>query len=57
MKYTKDKNKLIQVRLSEEQLKLIDQIASNEKRTRSEILRSFITGGITNDPKIKKITI
>lgn len=57
MKYTKDKNKLVQVRLSEEQLQQIDQIASIENRTRSEILRSFIVGGITNGQKIKKIAI
>lgn len=57
MKYTKDKNKLVQVRLSDEQLQQIDQIAFSEKRTRSEILRSFIIGGLTNGQKIKKIAI
>lgn len=57
MKYTKDKNKLVQVRLSEEQLQQIDKIALIEKRTRSEILRAFIAGGIANGQKIEKIAI
>lgn len=56
MKYTKDKSHIIQVRLSEEQVHKIDAIAELEKRTRSEILRTFIIGGLS-DGQTEKIAI
>ena len=56
MKYKKDKNHVIQVRVNDADLLLIDEIAAREKRTRSEILRLFIQRGV-NDGKEAKIAI
>lgn len=56
MKYTKDKSHIIQVRLSEKQVHKIDEIAELEKRTRSEILRTFIMEGL-RDGQTEKIAI
>ena len=56
MKYKKDKTQIVGIRLSEADLLSIDEIAAREKRTRSEMLRLFITRGV-NDGKKAKIAI
>ena len=56
MKYKKDKHFTVGVRLNEADLLLIDEIATREKRTRSEVLRSLIQKGV-NDGKTAKIAI
>jgi len=56
MKYKKDKNYIIQVRVTEADLLLIDEMAAKEKRTRSEMLRSFINRGVS-DGKEAKVAI
>lgn len=53
MKYKKDKNYLIAIRLTEADLIQVDEIAAREKRTRSEILRAFITRGVNDGQKAK----
>lgn len=57
MKYTKDKSHIIQVRLSEDQVHKLDAIAELEKRTRSDILRTFIIGGLSDGKTKEKIAI
>lgn len=42
MKYEKNKHKLLQVRVSDEDLKALDAIAVIEKRTRSDVIRLLI---------------
>lgn len=56
MKYKKDKNFIIQVRVTEADLLLIDEMAAKEKQTRSEMLRSFINRGVS-DGKEAKVAI
>ncbi len=56
MKYKKDKLNKIQVRISDDDLSLIDGIAAREKRTRSEIIRLLISRGVNNG-KTEKIAI
>lgn len=56
MKYKKDKQHIVGVRLSEADLLLIDGIAAKEKRTRSEVLRALIQRGVNNG-KAAKIAI
>lgn len=53
MKYKKDKNFVIAIRLTEADLNLVDEIAAREHRTRSEILRAFITRGVNDGQKTK----
>ena len=53
MKYKKDKNFVIAIRLTEADLNLVDEIAAREHRTRSEILRAFITKGVNDGQKTK----
>lgn len=48
MKYNMDKNKLLQIRVSDEDLKRLDLIAANEKRTRSDVIRQLIARGVNN---------
>ena len=57
MKYQKDKNYLIQVRVNAADLSKIDAIAAEEKRTRSEILRSFIQRGVNDGKEEQKVAI
>ena len=58
MKYKKDKFNKIQVRINDDDLLLIDEIAAREKRTRSEIVRLLISRGINNGKEEhKKIAI
>lgn len=57
MKYKKDKNYIIQVRVTEADLLLIDEMAEKEKRTRSEMLRSFINKGVNDGKEAEKIAI
>lgn len=56
MKYKKDKINKIQVRINDDDLSLIDEIAAREKRTRSEVVRLLISRGVNNG-KIEKIAI
>ena len=56
MKYKKDKTYYVGIRLSEADLSLIDELARQKKRTRSEILRLIIQRGV-NDGKEAKIAI
>ena len=51
MKYKRDKNKLLQVRLSETDLIKLDRIAEDEKRTRSDVIRLLITRRVNNEQK------
>lgn len=46
MKYKKDKNRLLQVRLSDSDLVLLDELAEVEKRTRSDVIRLLIARGV-----------
>ena len=48
MKYKKDKNKLLQIRMSDADLAKLDAIAATEKRTRSDIIRILISRGVNN---------
>ena len=58
MKYKKDKTKLLQIRVSEDELLLLDTIASEKKRTRSDIIRMLIVnGGMSDGQKNKKVAI
>ena len=57
MKYQKDKNFTIRVRVNAADLSKIDAIAAEEKRTRSEILRSFIQRGVNDGKEEQKIAI
>ncbi len=58
MKYKKDKTKLLQIRVSEDELLLLDTIASKKKRTRSDIIRMLIVnGGMSDGKEIKKVAI
>lgn len=42
MKYEKNKHKLLQIRVSDEDLNTLDTIAAIEKRTRSDVIRLLI---------------
>lgn len=53
MKYKKDKTKVIQVRLTDADLTKIDEIATREKRTRSDVVRLLISGGVSDVKKAK----
>ena len=53
MKYKKDKKQLIQVRVSDADLLLIDEIAAREKRTRSDVIRLLINRGVNNGKEAK----
>lgn len=57
MKYQKDKNYLVQVRVNAADLSKIDAIAAEEKRTRSEILRLFIQRGVNDGKEEQKVAI
>ena len=57
MKYKKDKNNKVQVRLTDGDLLLIDEIAAREKRTRSEVIRLLISRGVDNGKENQKIAI
>ena len=57
MKYQKDKNYLVQVRVNAADLSKIDAIAAKEKRTRSEILRLFIQRGVNDGKEEQKVAI
>ena len=57
MKYKKDKNYTIAIRVTESDLEKIDAMAADEKRTRSEIVRMFIQGGVNNGKESKKVAI
>ena len=46
MKYKKDKNKLLQIRMSDVDLAKLDAIAATEKRTRSDVIRILISRGV-----------
>ena len=48
MKYNKDKNKLLQIRMSVDDLAKLDAIAVSEKRTRSDVIRILISRGVNN---------
>ena len=48
MKYKKDKNKLLQIRMSDADLAKLDAIAATEKRTRSDVIRILISRGVGN---------
>ena len=45
MKYKKDKTKQLLIRVSEDDLKILDAIAAREKRTRSDVIRLLIAKG------------
>lgn len=54
MKYTKDKQNILKLRISDYDLALLDSIAAEEKRTRSEIIRSLIKKrGVNYEKEIK----
>lgn len=53
MKYKKDKNKLIQVRMSDADIDKLDSIAAAEKRTRSDMIRILISRGVDHGHKEK----
>ena len=56
MKYKKDKNKLLQIRVSDSDIDILDQIAAKEKRTRSDVIRLLIAnGGISYGTKKEAI--
>ena len=58
MKYKKDKTKLLQIRVSEDELLLLDTIASKKRRTRSDIIRMLIVnGGMSDGKENKKVAI
>ena len=44
----KDKNKLLQIRMSVDDLAKLDAIAATEKRTRSDVIRILISRGVNN---------
>lgn len=48
MKYKMDKTKLLQVRVSDDDLNKLDHIAASEKRTRSDVIRLLIAKGVNN---------
>lgn len=55
MKYEKNKHKLLQVRVSEDDLKALDEIAVTEKRTRSDVIRLLIASrGVSYGTKEEK---
>lgn len=45
MKYKKDKTKQLLIRVSEDDLRVLDAIAAREKRTRSDVIRLLIAKG------------
>lgn len=50
MKYTKDKTKLLQVRVSAADIETLDAIAATERRTRSDVIRMLISArGVTDN--------
>lgn len=52
MKYTMDKTRLLQIRVSDADMKKLDAIAADEKRTRSDVIRMLISSrGVTNGQK------
>lgn len=54
MKYTKDKQNIVRLRISDYDLALLDSIAAEEKRTRSEIIRNLIKKrGVKYEKEIK----
>lgn len=58
MKYKKDKTKLLQIRVSEDELLLLDTIASKKRRTRSDIIRMLIVnGGMSDGKENEKVAI
>lgn len=57
MKYKKDKNNKVQVRLTDDDLLFIDEIAAREKRTRSDIIRLLIQRGVNDGKEKQKIAI
>ena len=48
MKYKKDKNRLLQVRLSDSDLSKLDELVEIEKRTRSDVIRLLIARGVAD---------
>ena len=56
MKYKKDKNKLLQIRMSDADLAKLDAIAATEKRTRSDVIRILISRGV-NHGESEKVAI
>lgn len=56
MKYKKDKNKLLQIRMSDDDLAKLDAIAAIEKRTRSDVIRILISRGV-NYGESEKVAI
>ena len=56
MKYSKDKNKLLQIRMSDADMAKLDAIAEASKRTRSDVIRILISRGV-GDGKNEKVAI
>ena len=58
MKYKKDKKLLLQVRMAESDLNVLDAIAAAENRTRSDVIRILIESrGVTNVQQKQKQAI
>ena len=57
MKYKKDKKKLLQIRVAASDLAVLDAIAENENRTRSDVIRMLISSRGVNDGHKEKQAI
>ena len=57
MKYKKDKKKLLQIRVAASDLAVLDAIAENENRTRSDVIRMLILSRGVNDGHKEKQAI
>ena len=58
MKYKKDKKLLLQVRMAESDLNVLDAIAAAENRTRSDVIRILIESrGVINVQQKQKQAI
>lgn len=58
MKYKKNKKLLLQVRMAESDLNVLDAIAAAENRTRSDVIRILIESrGVTNVQQKQKQAI
>lgn len=54
LKYTKDKQNTLRLRISDYDLALLDLIAADEKKSRSEIIRNLIKKrGVGHEKEIK----
>jgi predicted transcriptional regulator len=59
MKYARNgkKTNLLQIRVSDADLEQLDKIAAKERRTRSEVVRMLITGGVSCEKENKQVAI